>query len=1135
MKHADQNHLLSNFGFQSYLWTQFLGALNDNLFKFIVAFLAFELVGDANMPLAGAIFILPFLLFSGYAGQAADAFSKRNVLVVTKAMEIFTMSIALFAFWIHSVILALVVLFLMALQSTLFSPAKYGILPEMLPEKHLSNANGWLEMTTFLAIILGSALSGAMYDRWEGNLPVIGLILLSIAVLGSLASLGIARVPPCGGKTSLHPNPWSDIIYGIRRLYSVKALWRTVMGITYFWFLGAVVQMLIYPIGTQDLNVGKTEIGYLMMFLSAGIGAGSLLAGRLSGDHVELGLIPFGSIGMGFFSLLLAASTHSFYSTSMMLILVGFFGGFFIVPLNAYLQKASEESEKGRLIAANNFINMIGVLAASAVYWVCINWLDLSTAQTIAMLGVLTLGVTVYIARLLPYAVMRIVLKTLTHSIFKITVSGREHLPYRGPALLVSNHMSYADGLIVGASVPRYMRFLVFKDFFAIKGIRRILHWLDAIPVSGKNRKDIVNMLRQSRESLQQGDAICLFAEGKISRTGNLLPFQRGFEKIVQGTDTPIIPVHLDGLWGSLFSFDSGRFFWKRPKRFRYPVTVSFGKPMAADSSVDQVRQEILEMGSQAACRRKTAQDVIPYQLIKTAKRNWRSFCMADSTGQSVTYGRALTAAWLASKQLRRHCRNESTIGLMLPSSVGGVLANLGVVLAGKVAVNLNFTAGEAALESAIRQCEIKTIITSRRMLKKIGMKERPGMLHLEDLMERFTPMQKMAAMIQTFLLPAKILFRLSGAKRASPDDPAAILFSSGSTGEPKGITISHYNIIANLNAIHQILGSWENNRVCGILPFFHSLGLTGTLWMPMLKGFGAIYHTSPMEAKRISELCEQYPPGILLATPTFCKGLIRKCSTQAFQSLHHAVMGAERLPEKTAKEFRDKFGADLLEGYGCTETSPVISVNTHDFEKGEHRQIGRKPGTVGHSLPGVAVRVVDLESGKRLPPNTEGLLLVHGPNVMRGYWRRADLTAEAMRDGWYNTGDIASVDEDGFITITDRLSRFSKIGGEMVPHVKIEEAIQNLIGDGNCAVASIPDEAKGERLTVLLSDVDLPVKEISRRLKESGLPPLWIPKPDDMFVVDEIPSLASGKRDLGEIKRMAQRVSQESEIVQSG
>ncbi len=331
MNSHPQPHFLRTLGFQSFLWTQFLGALNDNLFKYIVAYLAATLVGDANMPLAGAIFILPFLLFSGYAGHAADRYSKRNVLIVTKSLEIVSMALALFSFWLGNIHLALGVLFLMALQSTLFSPAKYGILPEMLPEKDLSDANGWLEMTTFLAIILGSALSGVMYEHWEQNLSIIGYILLAIAILGTLASLGITRVPPSGATPTFQINPWHEIGFGIRRLYGIKALWRTVIGITYFWFLGAVIQMLIYPLGTQDLLVGKQEIGYLMMFLSIGIGIGSLAAGRLSGERVELGLIPFGSIGMGLFSIALAMVTHSFYASSTLLILIGFSGGFFIV------------------------------------------------------------------------------------------------------------------------------------------------------------------------------------------------------------------------------------------------------------------------------------------------------------------------------------------------------------------------------------------------------------------------------------------------------------------------------------------------------------------------------------------------------------------------------------------------------------------------------------------------------------------------------------------------------------------------------------------------------------------------------------------------------------------------------------
>lgn len=1118
--------LLLQFGFQSFLWTQFLGALNDNIFKWITAFLAAGTIGEkTSASLTGAIFILPFLLFSGYGGWAADAFSKRIVLIVTKSLEIFTMALALYAFWIENAVLALIALFLMALQSTLFSPAKYGILPEMLPEKHLSEANGWLEMTTFLAIILGSALSGTLYELWKNNLPIIGFILLAIAVLGTVASFGIPRVPPSGASGKWQVNPWSEIAIGLRRLYTIKPLWRTVMGISYFWFLGAFIQMLIYPIGSQDLNAGKQEIGYLLMYLSLGIGAGSILAGRLSGDRVELGLIPFGSIGMGIFSFLLATFTHSFYYASIALILIGFSGGFFIVPLNAYLQKTSGAGEKGRLIAANNFVNMFGVLLAAGLNWLFLVYWDLTTGQTIAILGIVTLGATVYIAHLLPYAVIRIVLATLTHTIFKIKVIGQDNLPKSGPALLVSNHMSYADGCLVGASVPRYMRFLVYKAFFEMRGIRWILRWLDAIPVSSENRRDIVDMLRQARGSLQEGDAVCIFAEGTISRTGNLLPFQRGFEKIVEGSATPIIPVHLDGLWGSVFSFDGGRFFWKWPKRFRYPVTISFGEPMSPNSTTDQVRQKILELSSEAVFSRKTNRDILPTLFIQQAKRKWFSFCMADSTGLSLSYGRAFTASLLLAQWIRRQCPDQTMVGLMLPGTVGGALANLGVVLAGKVAVNLNFTAGREALESALQQCKIQTIVTSRTLLNRLNIESRPGMVFLEDVLQQIPHWKKMAILVAAFALPARILRRLACPKPQSPDDLAAILFSSGSTGEPKGVMLSHYNIVSNLNSIAQVLGAWENNRFCGILPFFHSFGLTGTLWLPIIKGFGVVYHPNPLEARRIGELCAQYKPGVLLTTPTFCKGLIRKCEPDAFASLHHIVPGAERLPESVAREFREKFGKDLFEGYGCTELSPVVAVNTHDYENGAIRQKGHQQGTVGHPLPGIAVRIVHPETGALLPPNTDGLLLVRGANQMLGYWQKPELTSQSFIDGWYNTGDIARVDEDGFIAITDRLSRFSKIGGEMVPHLKIEEAINEIVPEGLCAVTAIPDLNKGERLVAMIMNAQFSPKEVWNKLKDAGLPPLWIPKPDDIHPVQEIPALASGKRDLNQIQKMARRL----------
>lgn len=1111
---------LKHPGFKPFLWTQFLGALNDNIYKIVVSLVAVDagLNGSAvsgHLSLVGAIFILPFFLFSGYAGHLADVFSKRTVLVVTKVFEIVVMALGIFALLSQRLDFMLAILFLMALQSTFFSPAKYGIVPEMLPDRDLSRANGLLEMSTFLAIILGTSVGSALLFLWGGRLEWIGIILTAIAAAGTLASLGIPRVPPSGAQKPLSLNPWAEIGSGIKRLRRDRVLWLTVIGISHFWFLGALLQMGMILYGKELMALEDIWIGILGAFLAIGIGLGSVLAGRLSGDKVELGLVPLGSIGIAIFSVVLSSLSRSYIQVAAALLLLGLSGGLFIVPLNALLQQRSGREEKGQLIATNNFLNTVGVLLASGVLWLLRDLLGLLPDRILLALGLFTFGATAYVLAILPEASIRFSLWMLTHTIYKIRIVGQEHVPSRGPALLISNHISYVDALLIAACVQRFVRFMMYRPHFETWVLNWLFRLMKVIPVSSRSRRDIVEGIQRAREELSQGHVVCIFAEGAVSRTGNLLPFKRGAERIVEGMDVPVVPVYLDNLWGSIFSFREGRFFWKWPRRIPYPVTVSFGQPLPATITAHEARQAIMELGSDVASERMGSAGSLPRRFIKSARRNWFAFCMADSSGNELSYGRTLVAALLLARRLRKNSPGESMVGIMLPASVPGALANIAALLSGKIPVNLNFTSGRQAIASATDQCGIRTIVTSRAFLAKAKLDAPAAAVFIEEIIKEITPLRRFLTALYAALLPARLIELLCAGSRHRPDSLATIIFSSGSTGTPKGVMLSHRNITSNIDAIAQIFWVTKKDRIAGVLPFFHAFGLTGTLWFPLLCGLGVVYHPSPMDAAAIGDLVSKHKATILISTPTFYGAYLRRCTREEFSSLRYAIAGGEKLRESTARAFKEKYGIDLLEGYGCTEMAPVVSVNIPDFQDGDMRQTGFKPGTVGHPIPGVAVKVVDPETWKTLAPGEQGLLLVKGPNRMIGYLGQPEKTREVFRDGWYVTGDIASVDEDGFIHITDRLSRFSKIAGEMVPHVKVEEAIRQILGDDACVVLGIPDEQKGERLVALYAHNRITAEELWEKLNQTDLPKLWIPKPENLLRVEAIPLLATGKVDL--------------------
>jgi acyl-[acyl-carrier-protein]-phospholipid O-acyltransferase/long-chain-fatty-acid--[acyl-carrier-protein] ligase len=1113
MAHGGFQDLLKKGGFQAFLWTQFLGAFNDSVYQTIVALHAGSVKGGIYVPLVPAVFTLPTLLFSGYSGHLADRVSKRTVLIAVKVLEIAIMLFGLATLrsgWTEGM---LGVVFLMGLHAAVFSPAKYGIVPEMLPDRDLSRGNALLEMSTFVAIVLGIAGGGVLFAAWKAAAWRIGLVTLAVSLAGFLCSLRITRVAAAGSKEAFRRNPFGEIAASTGALLRDRPLWLAVLGVSWFWLAGVLLKTDLQYFGPDVLGASDNGVALLWAFLAIGIGGGNLLAGRLSGDQVELGLVPLGAGAMGIFAMA-AALCRSLVPATVAVVLLAVASGLFVVPLYAFVQQRSERDAKGRVVAVNNFYQTIGMLIAAGLMSLLHTRAGIRADHILFGFGAAMLAVTCYVATVVPDYLVRFVLWMATHSIWRIRIEGQENVPQRGPALLVANHTSQVDGLLIGACVQRFIRFLVWKPYCEVRLLGRFLRFAKAIPVG--SGRDAVRAIQATRQALAEGHVVCIFAEGAITRTGNLLPFQRGMEKIVEGLDVPVVPVHLDRLWGSIFSFEGGRFFWKWPKRIPYPVTVSFGAPMPSITPAHEVRQAIQELSAEAAACRRSAKDTLDRHVIRMARRHWGRFAMADSTGRELTYGRMLTAAFLIARRLPR----EEMTGVLLPSTAAGALVNLAVTLKGGVPVNLNFTAGPEAIAHAIEQCGIRTVITSRKVLAQANVGNLTGLVYVEDLVGGASAFDKVRAFVSARFLPHR--------SRRTPESLATVVFSSGSTGVPKGVMLSHYNLISNIEAFRQLFPVTPADRVAGVLPFFHSFGVTVTIWFPLLTGCGVVYHHNPTDARATGELIRKYGATFLLSTPTFCTAYTRKCAKEEFASLRFVLVGAEKLRPAVAEAFREKFGLDLMEGYGCTEMSPVVAVNAPGFADGRETQIGTKPGTVGHPLPGVAARIVDPTTFEPQPPKTEGLLLVKGPNRMAGYLNQPERTAEALRDGWYVTGDLAVLDDEGFLRITDRLSRFSKIGGEMVPHLRIEDAISSVLDGAPCAVTSVPDEQRGERLAALYVS-DMPPGEVWRRLAATEMPRLWIPKRENLYPVAALPQLGTGKLDLRAVRERARELAAEA------
>jgi acyl-[acyl-carrier-protein]-phospholipid O-acyltransferase / long-chain-fatty-acid--[acyl-carrier-protein] ligase len=722
----------------------------------------------------------------------------------------------------------------------------------------------------------------------------------------------------------------------------------------------------------------------------------------------------------------------------------------------------------------------------------------------------------------IPLPLVRFGIRLMVLALFRFRIVGREHVPKTGPALIVSNHLSLMDGFLIGwGARHRRVRFMIYRPYYEHWLSGPFLRSLKAIPIGTSGPRDLAGALKAARVELEAGHVVCIFAEGSVSRTGHMHSFKRGLERVVKGLNVPIVPANLDRVWDSLLSFKGGTFGGWR-KGWRWPITVRFGPPVPATTEAPALRQLSTELAATSFAERAGSGDTLPDRFIRTARANWGNFAVADTTGRELTYGRTLISSILLAGVVRKLAASDEMVGVLMPATVGGALVNLGVAMAGKTAVNLNFTAGKDAMESALAQCNVRVVITSRTFLERAKLDAPQGATYVEDLLKQFSGVDKLLAAAKAKLLPAALL-----RPDVRPDTLATVIFSSGSTGVPKGVMLSHYNLVSNCDSVLEIFHLTAADRIVGILPFFHSFGYMATLWLPMLAACGAVYHPIPTDAKAIGELIQKYKATFLLATPTFCGAYTRKCTREQFSSLRYVVVGAEKLRDAQRAEFEAAFGKELLEGYGCTELSPVVGINTPDVPFYKDVQIGHKKGTIGLPIPGVAARTVDIETRAVLPLGKEGLLEIRGSNVMQGYLGQPERTAQAMHDGWYVTGDIATIDEDGFITITDRLSRFSKIGGEMVPHLKIEDLATHLLGGAPCAVTSLADDRRGERLALLYVAAEgaagVTPDDLWRRLSDTDLPKLWIPKQSDIHTVDALPVLGTGKLDLRGLRTLAE------------
>ncbi|MDR1694072.1 MAG: acyl-[ACP]--phospholipid O-acyltransferase [Lactobacillaceae bacterium] len=1130
--------ILKQRSFLSIFITQFLGAFNDNLFRAAMSgFVTYKITSilpehkQIIVTLAVGLFMLPFFLFSAMAGEIADKYRKDVIFKITKFAEVIIALLAIYGFYAEDAYMLLGVLALMGTQSAFFGPAKYSVLPDVLNKDELIAGNGLFEAGSYLAILNGIIIGGLIMSGEGSGIDSAAVSVMSVSVIGLIASLFIPEIKPASPDTKINPNFIKSTFKNMKFATYKRNIFLCILGISWFWMIGAVLISQIPSYAENVLNADGRVYTWLLTLFSCGVGIGAitcqyLLKGEITGKYLPISSIlmtvfladlAWASSGVNFTGerQTLAGFITSFdgIRISLDLLLLAACGGLYMVPLNAMLQVFSGERIRSRVIATNNIINALFMVAGSVICVILLssNW---SIAEIFAIIAISNAFVTVYICGLMPEHIAKSIAKSIIGMFYKIEVKGLENVKdLKGEAVIVANHTSFLDGILLWAYLPSGVIFAI-NTFVAqewwVRIIQPFVKYFTLDPTNPMSVKHII-------EEVKKKNKVVIFPEGRITTTGTLMKVYPGPAVIADKSDANLLPIYIDGSQYSMF----GRFSAKLKKCPKSKISINVFPARKLNVSDDlQGKDRRLDAATKLydiMCEMKFASRDINKPIFASLVDGYnlvggKKEILEDVSRKKLTYKKFLIGTFALGGKIAKITKKKEFLGLMLPNTNAVMVTFMGMQAYGRIPCMINFTSGVKSILSSCKTAKIKTIFTSRQFIEKAELQdlekalidEGYKLVYLEDLGKSISLYEKLRAMYKSFA-PSKHI------RRIDPNGPAVVLFTSGSEGTPKGVVLSHKNILANIQQAFSVIPIGVTDSVFSALPTFHSFGLSTGAILPLVNGIKLFLYPSPMHYKIVPELVYDTESTVMFGTDTFYAGYAKSAHPYDFHTMRFAIIGAEKLKAETYNAWVDKFGIRLLEGYGATETAPVLSLDT---------PMHCRKGTVGRLLPQIEHKLLKVPGIKE-----GGSLVVKGPNVMLGYLKvDKPGVIQPLKDGWYDTGDIVTMDEDGFISIQGRAKRFAKIAGEMISLTAVEGEIKALWKDTDHAVVSVADEKKGEQLVLFTTNDKAKRDEISEYFQKSGISELSVPK--TIRIVEAIPIMGSGKVDYVKINEMAKELA---------